>query len=69
LYKYAPHTSEPYISIGLIIVSNILIYASTDRFGKNLYFVLNENSALDALSYRYLIVALNLPDGVRIKPK
>jgi hypothetical protein len=50
-------------------VSNIRIYVLTDRHDNHLFFDLNENIALLALSYKCFTVALNLQEGVTINPK
>ena len=67
--SYGPHTSEPYSKIGFIMKSNTFKYVFTGITGNVLKDDLMAKIALEALSCKYLMQVLKLPDGVNIMPR
>ena len=63
-----PHTSDPYVKIGRIVVSNNLKAALTGILF-NLNVLLRAKIALDALQDRFLRVDWKLPLDFMLTPK
>ena len=63
-----PHTSDPYVKIGRIVVSNNLRDALTGILF-NLNLLLREKIALDALQDRFLRVDWKLPLDFMLTPR